>query len=105
MRQSLAPALAALLLVVSLPLAPRAAAQESSPVPIRQSERVPVAGARGPALPGPRLAPVWRSFEPAPSSDRGTAAGPAAPADRMHTIRVSTLVIVVAAVILVLLIV
>ncbi len=95
----------AVFLLASIPLAPRAAAQESFPVPIRQSARAPVAGATSPAPPGPRLAPVWQSFEPAPFSGRGTAAGPAAPADRMHTIRVSTLVIVLAAVILVLLIV
>lgn len=55
-------------------------------------------------LPGPRLSPGWQSFEPRAYSDGSAAEGAVAAAGRKHTIQVTTVVLVVAAVVLVLLI-
>ncbi len=57
-----------------------------------------------PTPPGPRLAPEWQSYRPTGFAEDRASALPGATAGRTHTIQVSTVVIVIAAVVLVLLI-
>lgn len=70
--------------------------------PIRSAPAVVTPGPAPTPTAGPRLRAEWRSFEPRAVPD--TASVASLSAVREHTIRVSTVVLVVAAVVLVLLI-
>jgi hypothetical protein len=80
---------------------PLAAQQASSPAPHAGASAAQASSANT-ALPGPRLRPEWRRFEP--SFVGSSTAEPMAAAGGSHTVTVTTLVLVLVVIIAVLLI-
>jgi hypothetical protein len=88
---------AVLLVAAAMPLA----AQASGPAPQAGASAAPVSTPNTP-LPGPRLRPEWRGYQPSVADS--SASAPVPPSSDTHIFRVTTLVLVLLVIIAVLLI-